>query len=342
MQPPLESFGRIVEAIDSHTQGEPTRLVTGLGSVPGDTMAAKRDYLRDHHDEVRRALVLEPRGHDAIVLGFLTEPVSANADAGIVFANDSGYLGMCGHGTIGVATTLVRIGRVTIRGPVTEVVIDTPVGQVTAHVAVTDGLPRSVTVANVPSYVHELDRVLDVPGLGEVRADIAWGGNWFAFVHHEHVGLPVEMRHLDDLMVAARRIRGALEAGGITGVDAESGAAARIDHIKIWADETTAAGPAARALTLCPGRAYDRSPCGTGTSARLAVLHRRGEIAVGEVFTSRSILGATFSARVLGETEVAGRAAVLPEIEGTAFVTGFPRFVLDPADPLAHGPPAGG
>ena len=326
-----------IEAIDTHTAGEPTRIVTGIGPIRGATMAEQRDDLRAHFDMVRRALVLEPRGHDAMVLAFLTPPVSANAHRGVVFANDAGYLGMCGHGAIGVATWLVRHGHVPAVEPVTEIALDTPAGQILARVKVENGRPRSVAIQNVPSFVQEQDRIVGVPGIGKVRADIAYGGNWFAFVRGGDVGIPVELRRLDDLMTAAFAIRDALAGQEIAGIDPETGARARIEHVKIWTEEDAAGGPAARALTLCPGRAYDRSPCGTGTSAKLALLRAQGALAPGETFVSRSILGTEFQARVLADTVVAGRPAVVPEIEGSAWVTGSHTFELDEDDPLAHG-----
>lgn len=328
-----EDLGRVVEAIDSHTEGEPTRVVTaGLGEILGESMAAKSAFLENNFDEVRRALVNEPRGYDAIVLAYLTAPVTEEADAGVVFANDDGYLGMCGHGTIGVATVLVRLGLIEAREPTTEVVLDTPAGQVTATVHVEGGAPRSVAFRNIPSHVQREGLSITVPDFGDISIDIAYGGNWFGFVSSDQVGLPVEPSRLDDLMAAAKKIRRALEVEGITGDDQ-----ARIDHLVIWADESRPGQPACRALTLCPGNAYDRSPCGTGTSAKLALLHARGELAQGQPYLSRSILGTEFRGSVVGVTKAGDRDAVIGEIEGSAYVTGVQRFVLDPDDPWVHG-----
>lgn len=328
-----KDLGRVIEAVDSHTEGEPTRVVTGgLGAVPGDTMAAKSAFLRENCDEVRRALVNEPRGHDAIVLAYLTDPVTENAQAGVVFANDDGYLGMCGHGTIGVATVLARLGLVEIGDPSTDLILDTPAGQISATVRSEAGVPRSVAFRNVPSFVHREGIPVSVPDLGDVTVDTAYGGNWFGFVANEQVGIPIEPGRLEDLMAAARKIRRAMEAGGVTG---DGGA--RIDHLVIWADESSPDQPAARALTLCPGTAYDRSPCGTGTSAKLALLHARGALAADQVYRSRSILGTEFLGRVVETSSADGRDAVIGEIEGSAFVTGIQKFVLDPDDPWVHG-----
>lgn len=330
-------FGQVLQAIDSHTAGEPTRIVTGgLPAVAGASMADKRAALQRDHDELRRALVLEPRGHDAIVLALLLPPCDPQAQLGVVFANDAGYLGMCGHGAIGVATVAVGTGMVAAREPFTDVVLDTPVGAVRCRVAVEGGRPRSVTITNVPSFLFRQRVIVPVHGFGKVAADIAWGGNWFAFVEAEQLGLMVRKAHLAQLMQAATAVREALVREGIRGVHPQDGREAIVDHVKLFED-LAEPGPGSRALTLCPGAAYDRSPCGTGTSAKLAVLHAKGELRIGEWFTSASVLDTRFRARIVAETKVGGFTAIVPEVEGSAFVTGFQTFVLDPDDPCRHG-----
>ena len=333
MSPPSQ----LVTAIDSHTAGEPTRIVTnGLPPIPGASMVEKRSHLQRHHDELRRALVLEPRGHDAIVLAYLLPPCDPRAQLGVVFANDAGYLGMCGHGAIGVATVAVAAGLVGAVEPVTDVVLDTPAGVVTCRVEVRSGRPRSVTITNVPSFLFRQRAVVTVHGFGRVAADVAYGGNWFAFVEAEQLGLAVERSHLPVLMQAATAIREALVRDGVRGVHPERGEEEIVDHVKLFR-ELDGPGPGARALTLCPGAAYDRSPCGTGTSAKLAVLHAKGELATNEWFTSESVLGTRFRARVVGTTTVGARPAIVAEIEGSAWVTGHQTFVLDPDDPCRFG-----
>jgi proline racemase len=326
---------RLLNVVDSHTAGEPTRIVTGgLPPLRATTVAGRRDELRDAHDWIRRTLVLEPRGHDAIVVAFVVPPDEPGADVGVVFANDVGYLGMCGHGAIGVATVLVATGVVPVSGPATPVVLDTPVGRVRTVVATPDGVPQSVTLTNVPAFAHELDVVLPVEGVGKLRVDIAFGGNWFAFVDEADAGVPVEAAHLDALMSRAIAIRAALAEHGHVGRDPVTGATAPIDHVKI----VRRIGPReGKALTLCPGRAYDRSPCGTGTSAKLAVLHARGELGVGERFVQRSILDTAFVGTIDSVVGVGDVAAVVPVITGAAYVTAFAQFVVDPNDPLRHG-----
>lgn len=330
-------LAQVVQAVDSHTAGEPTRIVTGgVPPVRGATMADKRAALQRDHDHLRRALVLEPRGHDAIVLAYLLPPCDPAADLGVVFANDAGYLGMCGHGAIGVATVAVALGMVPAVQPVTEVRLDTPAGTVRCRVAVTAGRPTSVTITNVPSFLFRQRAAVDVHGFGKVAADIAYGGNWFAFVEAEQLGLAVGKVHLPVLMQAATAVREALVRDGVRGVHPDRGESELVDHVKLFVpldgDE-----PGARALTLCPGAAYDRSPCGTGTSAKLAVLHAKGELEVGQWFRSESVLGTSFRARIASTTAVGRFTAVVPEVEGSAYVTALTQFVIDPNDPCRHG-----
>ncbi len=330
-------FSNVITGVDSHTAGEPTRIVTGgLPVVAGTTMAEKRAAMQRDCDHLRRALVLEPRGHDAIVLAFLLPPCAPGAHLGVVFANDAGYLGMCGHGAIGVATVAVATGMVPAVEPFTDLLLDTPVGVVPCRVAVEGGKVRSVTITNVPSFLFRQRAIVPVHGFGKVAADIAWGGNWFAFVEADQLGLAVEKSHLGVLMQAATAVREALVREGVRGRHPDHAADEIVDHVKLF-------GPidgeehGSKALTLCPGTAYDRSPCGTGTSAKLAVLHGKGELAVGQWYRSQSVLATEFRARIVRETMVGPFQAIVPEITGSAWITGFPTFVLDPGDPCRFG-----
>jgi proline racemase len=330
-------FSQMIQAVDSHTAAEPTRVITGgLPTIRGATMAEKRDQLRQEHDSIRKSLVLEPRGHDAIVLAFLLPPTRDDADLGVVFANDAGYLGMCGHGSIGLVTTAVAMGLVPAVEPVTEIALDTPVGLIRCRVAVEAGRPKSVTITNVPSFLYRQRVIVDVHGFGKVAADVAYGGNWFAFVEADQLGLVVEKSHLPVLMQAATAIREALVREGVRGIHPETGEEETVDHIKLF-EALDGEHLGARSLTLCPGTAYDRSPCGTGTSAKLAVLHAKGELKQGEVFDSESVLGTKFMARIVGETTVGKYPAIVPEITGSAWITSFATFVIDPDDPCRLG-----
>lgn len=299
-----------IQIIDSHTGGEPTRLVVGgFPDLGNGSMAARRALLAAQHDRWRTATVLEPRGNDVIVGALLCPPVDARNAAGVVFFNNSGYLGMCGHGTIGLVASLAHMGRIQpgVHG------IETPVGtvQTTLH---DDG---SVSVRNVPAYRLHHQLTVDVPGHGPVTGDVAWGGNWF-FVCEDH-GQPLALARAPALSGFCERVKQALVRAGITGAGG-----APIDHVELSDD--------ARNFVLCPGGAYDRSPCGTGTSAKLACLAADGRLAPGETWRQRSITDSVFEARY----ERAGDH-IIPTITGKAWVTAEAMLLADPADPLAHG-----
>lgn len=308
---------RAIEVVDSHTEGEPTRVVIGGWPEPsGATVAARRDTMRRAQDHLRPAVVLEPRGHEAIVGALLVPPDRPEAAAGVVFFNDVSYLGMCGHGLIGVVRTLEYLGRL-VPGPVE---FDTPVGPVRAQLDA-DG---SVTIRNVPAFAYRRDVAVNVPGLGVVSGDVAWGGNWFFLT--EWAGVPLELTHRGALLDATMRIRDALAAVGVTGTDG-----ALIDHVELFGPPQRPDADS-RNFVLCPGAAYDRSPCGTGTSAKLAVLHAKGELEPGAHWRQESIVGSRF----VGWLEREGDSLV-PCIQGQAFVTGRTTLLFDPADPFRQG-----
>lgn len=305
-----------IDVVDSHTEGEPTRVVIGGWPTPvGRTVAERRDTMRTTQDHLRRAVVLEPRGHEAIIGALLVPAERAEAATGVVFFNDIGYLGMCGHGLIGVVRTLEHLGRI---GP-GHVEIDTPVGPVGADLDA-DG---AVTIRNVPAAVHALDVAVEVPGLGTVTGDIAWGGNWFFLATLP--GEPLTYARHRELLVQATRVRDALHAQGITGADG-----GEIDHVELLGPGE--GGADARNFVLCPGASWDRSPCGTGTSAKLAVLHARGQLAPGQRWVQESVIGSRFT----GWLEVDGTTLV-PRVQGRAYVTAQATLLLDPADPFRHG-----
>lgn len=308
---------RQIDVVDSHTEGEPTRVVIAGWPIPeGATMAERRDHMRTHADHLRRGVALEPRGHDAIVGALLTPPVERGSAAGVVFFNDVGYLGMCGHGTIGVVRTLEFLGRLSPG----HVALDTPVGTVSADLDANG----TVTITNVPAYRHAADVVVHVPDIGAVRGDVAWGGNWFFLVDHAEAALTAD--NIPELTRLTTRIRDALRAQGVTGAEG-----AEIDHIELFGAPTVP-GADSRNFVLCPGAAYDRSPCGTGTSAKLAVLHERGKLGPGQHWTQESITGSTFTGWL---EQVDGR--LVPHIRGRAFVTGRSTLLFDPADPFRFG-----
>jgi 4-hydroxyproline epimerase len=307
---------RRVAIIDSHTAGEPTRLVLDGGPDLGSgTIAERREIFRDRFDTFRSAVVNEPRGSEVTVGALLCTPRDPSCAAGVIFFNNISVLGMCGHGTIGLVATLAYLGRL---APGTQR-IETPVGVVAARLH-GDG---RVTVRNVPSYRHGHRIELEVPGAGRVTGDVAWGGNWFFLTDDHCQTLLVE--NVDALTDVAWRIRAALEAGGVTG----AGGAA-IDHIELGGPGQD--GADGRNFVLCPGNAYDRSPCGTGTSAKVACLAADGLLVPGETWIQESIIGTRFEACY---TLVDG--AVQPEITGSAYVTLEGSLLLDPRDPLCWG-----
>ena len=304
-----------IQAIDSHTGGEPTRVVvSGFPDLDGGTMQERLERFRNDFDDLRSAIVREPRGHDAVVGALLCEPFDRDAAAGVIFFNNVGYLGMCGHGTIGLVRTLEHMGRITPG----KHVIETPVGPVEAELE-----PSGyVSITNVPSYRFAKDVAVDVHGIGTVTGDIAWGGNWFYLIGEHPVEL--DMRNLTELTDYASRVRNALSANNITGKDR-----AEIDHIELFSSTTDADS---RNFVLCPGIEYDRSPCGTGTSAKLACLYADGKLKEFQVWRQESITGTVFEGMVRKEGE-----KIIPIIRGSAFITAELDLILDSEDPLRFG-----
>jgi 4-hydroxyproline epimerase len=314
-----------IRVIDSHTGGEPTRVVVSGGPDLGDgDMALRRQRFRDEHDAWRRALVNEPRGSDVLVGALICVPVDPRNACGVIFFNNFGYIGMCGHGTIGLVATLAYLGRLKAG----EHRIETPVGIVTTTLH-DDG---SVTVANVPSYRYAAKVRVDVPGHGIVHGDVAWGGNWF-FLCSDH-GLRLEAGDVGELTAFASRVHAALKRQGVTGREG-----AEIDHVELVGPPADARNHA-RNFVLCPGGAYDRSPCGTGTSAKLACLAADGKLAPDARWRQESVIGSVFTAHYRRPAQALPDLpanAVLPMIHGRAHVTLDANLVFDPADVFAWG-----
>jgi 4-hydroxyproline epimerase len=308
---------RKVRVIDSHTGGEPTRLVVSGGPDLGTGSLAQRlERFRNEHDCFRSAVVNEPRGSDVMVGGLLCEPTDPSCAAGVIFFNNVGYLGMCGHGTIGLVATLAYMKRIAPG----EHKIETPVGIVTAILHDSG----EVTVNNVASYRSAANVAVDVPGHGKIHGDVAWGGNWF-FLVREHE-MELTLPNLDRLTSFTWAIRQALGKNGITGDDGKE-----IDHVELYAPSLIA-GVDSKNFVLCPGKAYDRSPCGTGTSAKLACLYADGKIREGQIWKQESIVGSIFE----GSVRIRD-GKIFPSIKGSAFVNAEAELVLDPRDPLCMG-----
>lgn len=304
-----------IRAIDSHTGGEPTRVIVGgFPDLGSGSMADRLEIFRRDHDHLRSALVCEPRGHSAVVGALLCDPVDPSAAAGVIYFNNVGYLAMCGHGTIGLIKTLEYMDR--ISAGVHKV--ETPAGTVEAELNA-DG---SVTIANVPSYRFAKDVAVEVNGYGIITGDIAYGGNWFFLIGESPAD--VELRNLPALTDFTSAVRSSLCRHNITGADG-----AEIDHIEVF---TSSASADSRNFVLCPGLEYDRSPCGTGTSAKLACLYEDGKLKEGETWRQESVIGSVFEGQVRIDD---GR--VIPVITGTAHITAELELILDPDDPYRFG-----
>ncbi|WP_405020314.1 proline racemase family protein [Kitasatospora sp. NBC_00070] len=325
----------VLHTVESHTEGMPTRVVTGgVPPIPGATMAERRRHFLAHLDHLRTLLMYEPRGHSAMSGAILQPPTRPDADWGVLFIEVSGCLPMCGHGTIGVATVLVETGMVTVTEPRTVIRLDTPAGLVEADVEVADGRARSVTLRNVPSFVDRLDAVVEVPGHGPLRLDLAYGGNFYAILPIDRVGLPFERSEGARILSAGAAIMDAVNEQ-LRPVHPEFPEIAGCHHVQFLAPGSTARH-SRHAMAIHPGW-FDRSPCGTGTSARLAQLHARGELTVGDTLVNESFIGSRFTATVLERTTVAGRPAIVPAVTGRAWLTGTAQFFLDPEDPFPAG-----
>jgi 4-hydroxyproline epimerase len=313
--------------IDSHTGGEPTRVIVGLPEgvygLDSGSLVERREILREQYDWIRTACINEPRGHDAMVGALLCKPVNPDCVAGVIFFNNVGYLGGCIHGSIGLTVTLAHMGRISTGTHR----IETPVGEVVAELH-DDG---SVTVANVPSYRTQAGVSVEVEGYGEIVGDIAWGGNWFFLVgSDESVARPeVVPENIAELTRFSVAVAKALREQGITGDDGMV-----VDHVEVFGEPTPGVSDS-RSFVLCPGLEYDRSPCGTGVSAKLACLYADGKLKEGDVWRQASILNTVFEGRV----EVLDEKRVIPFVSGSAYVNGEATIILQDTDPFKHGTP---
>lgn len=302
--------------IDSHTEGEPTRLVyKGFPDLGTGSMSERLAVLRQEHDNWRKAVILEPRGNDILVGALLCPPQSPKATAGVIFFNNEDYLGMCGHGTIGLMASLQYLGL----ADVGEHIIETPVGNIISFIH-EDG---SVSIQNVPSYRYQNNINIYIPGIGKVTGDIAWGGNWFFLVNTPITN--INLSNIKALSEISLKIKSALEINGITGKDGQP-----IDHIELFQNHPSANS---QSFVMCPGGAYDRSPCGTGTSAKLACLAADGLLAEGEIWTQASVIGSEFQASYVRLDE----HQIIPTIRGNAYICADNTLLIDKEDPFRWG-----
>ena len=325
-----------VHTVDTHTEGESTRVVVGgIPKITGHTMPEKKEWLEKNLDYLRTALMLEPRGHNDMFGAILTEPTVEEADYGIIFMDGGGYLNMCGHGTIGAMTVAVETGMVEVTEPITKIVQEAPAGLIRGEVLVEKAKAKTVSFQNVPSFLYKRDCALELPGYGKINFDISFGGSFFAIVKAEQVGLslvPENAEKLKELGIALREIIN-------KEIPVQHPSLPHIHTVDLveWWSETETKGATLRNCVVFGQGQVDRSPCGTGTSAKMATLFAKGELKIGEEFYYESILGTIFKGEILGTTKVGEYEAVIPRISGSAYITAFNHFVIEEEDPLKYG-----
>jgi len=327
---------RLISAVDAHAGGAVERVVVGgVLPIPGKTMLDKMVYGSKNLESLRKFLVKEPRGHRAMFAAILTEPTVEEADVGVLYLGQGEWDSMCGHGTVGTCTVLVEMGLVTVKEPETEVVLDTPAGIVRARVAVKDGSAEAVTFENVPAFLFKSDVEVNVPTIGPVTVDIAYGGVFYSILPAESVGLVTEPGKADDIISCAQKIRDAVNEQ----VEIRHPLQPDISGAWLVLFSSEADNPEASmkgTVVFSPGE-VDRSACGTGTCARMAQLYAKGQLHLDEDFVHESIMGSLFTGRLIRESRVGPYPAVVPTISGRGFVTAIHQFVLDPGDPFPAG-----
>ena len=325
-----------ITTIDSHTEGEPFRvIIDGFPELPGETILARRRYAKKNLDHLRTALMWEPRGHADMYGCIITPPVTAEADIGVLFMHNEGFSTMCGHGIIGITTVALETGLLPMTTPETTIKIDTPAGLVTAHARVAEGRVQSVYFHNVPSFVLALDEVIEVPGLGKVHYDIAFGGAFYAHIQADEVGLtctPEDFRELIEKGMAIKRM--IMASRPIPHPFEED---LSFLYGTIFIGPPLVEGAHSRNVCIFAEGEVDRCPTGTGVSGRLAIHHARGEIGLNQPIVIESIIGSCFSGKVVQTTTFGFYPAIIPEVEGTAHITGRHEFLIDPNDPLREG-----
>ena len=327
---------RLFTAVDAHTVGNPARIIVGgIPHIPGSTMFEKKRHIEEQWDDIRQLLMYEPRGHSAMSGAILTQPTVPGADVGLVFVEVDGCLPMCGHATMAVCTVLLETGMLPAKEPVTEVVLDTPAGIVRAQAEVGEHGVTGVTLQNVPAFLYLRDVAVDVPGLGRIVADVSYGGNFYAILPAEAVDVPLEPKHASSFVQMGREIRSALNTK-VEVVHPENPLIKGVSHVMFTAPPTHPEATQKNAVLYGPS-GIDRSPCGTGTSARMAQLHARGSLGLNQPFVHESIVGSLFYGQLIGEARVGDYPAVIPTIRGRAYISGFNTLVLDPEDPFPKG-----
>ncbi|MDD4780566.1 MAG: proline racemase family protein [Tissierellia bacterium] len=328
-------FFKSIQTVDTHTVGQSTRIVlAGVPTLRGNSIMEKKNYLAKHYDYIRSCIMLEPRGHADMFGAFIIEPVHLDADFGMIFMDGKGYLNMCGHGTIGVATVLVDMGMVNVTEPYTELVLESAVGLIKARVLVENRRIKNVSFINTPSFLFQRDVVLDVPGLGTLKFDIAFGGNFFIIIKDSELGVEISPNNTPDITHKALKLLNyAMEHVPVKHPLLPIN---KIELVEIYGKPKNKDANCQNIVVFGDGQ-VDRSPCGTGTCAKMAVLYAKGELEIGKDFVHESILETKFTGRILNKTKVGNFEAIIPQITGSAYITGFNNLVINQDDPLKVG-----
>lgn len=328
-------FQRLFSTIDTHTGGNPTRtVISGLPKLKGETMSEKMQYMQEHYDWIRNFLMNEPRGHGVMSGALLVDPCHPDADIGVIFIETGGYLPMCGHDTIGCCTALVEAGLIEVQEPYTTLKMDTPAGLIEVTIKVADGKAEEVTFANVPSFLLKTITV-PVAGIGDVTCDIAYGGNFYGIIKAADVNLALTTDNASAIIDQAIAIRNQINET-VEVVHPEFPFINGLTHMEFYAEPDHPDADVKNTVVVPPG-GIDRSPCGTGTSAKVALMYKRKELGIDELFVHESIVGSLFKARVLEEAKVKDVDAVIPEVTGSAWIMGMHRLFYNERDPLREG-----
>ncbi|MFS0823828.1 proline racemase family protein [Bacillus sp. 1P02SD] len=326
---------KIFKTIDTHTGGNPTRtVISGLPKLKGKTMSEKMLEMKNEHDWIRRFLMYEPRGHDVMSGALMVDPCHPDADIGVIYIETGGYLPMCGHDTIGFCTALVEAGLIDVTDPTTKINLDTPAGLVKVEITVEDGKAKEVTFCNIPAFLLK-SIVVEVDGIGTVSCDIAYGGNFYGIIDARQLGLELLPTNASTIIETAVKIRDEINRTTKV-IHPEQPFINGLTHIEFYTDPSHPVATVKNTVIVPPG-GIDRSPCGTGTSAKLATLYERNELGINEEFVHESIVGTLFKGKVLGKTKVGDLRAVITQISGTAWVTGMHTFVYQPDDEVGAG-----
>ena len=328
--------GKHILTIDSHTAGEATRIVvSGVKKIPGVTIMEKKKYLSQNMDNIRTMLMHEPRGHKDMFGSLLVEPVDPRADYGIIFMDSGSYLHMCGHGSIGAVTVILEMGFIPMIEPLTQVILETPAGLVYCKAIINNGSVKEITIRNVDSFLYQQDIAVEIPEVGTITVDIAFGGNFFALVDVGKLGMDIIPQQIDKYVEMGMSIREQVNRK----IKVEHPLLRQINSVDLVElyGLPRSAGAQGRNVVIFGNKQFDRSPCGTGTSAKLATLFAQGQLSLGEDYINESIINTTFRGRVIQETKVGAFPAVTTEISGRAFITGIQQFVYNPEDPVKFG-----